>query len=116
MVAAVPVVLGRVVVRRVGECLWSGRRIQANHAAALGELGSVSIDYYFDRSPNDAVRASKILQESTLRERLVIVGVKCYCNVINRSSDRFSRRICRVVGVLERVELVSDILTIFLST
>ena len=92
VIATVPIMLGRVVVRRVGWCRWNGGRIQANYAAALGGRGPITAVDYLNRPANDAVFASQVLQESCLSERLHFSGrVQGYRNVINPSSDRSSR-------------------------
>ena len=107
-IATVPVVLGWVVVWRVDWCHWRGWRIQANDAATLAR----AVHKYFDRPSNDAILASKVLQESFLSERLLVVLIRASRNVVNPSSNRSSRWIRGVVGVFERVELGSGILTL----
>jgi len=64
-VSAVAVVLGWVVVGRVGLRRWSGWRIKADDAAAKGGARSIVIEY--DRSADETALASKVLQEIVLR-------------------------------------------------
>jgi len=58
-IATVAIVLGWVVVWRVGWCRWGGGRIQANDTAAIFAI----IVAHHDGSADDAVFASKVLQE-----------------------------------------------------
>ena len=62
-IATVAIVLGWVVVWRVGFCRWGGGRIQANDTAAIYACFVV---HDIDGSADDAVWASKVLQESRL--------------------------------------------------
>ena len=61
-IATVAIVLGWVVVWRVGWCRWGGGRIQANDTAAI--FGTIVVDH--DGSADEAVFASKVLHESRL--------------------------------------------------
>ena len=88
-IATVPIVLGRVVVWCVGWCHWSGGRIQANYAATFAR----AIQKYLDRSSNEAVRASEVLQESCLSELLHVAVIEVHRNAINRSSHCSRRHI-----------------------
>ena len=62
-IATVAIVLGWVVVWRVGRCRWGGGRIQANDTAAIYFQ---IVEHDIDGSADDAVWASKVLQESSL--------------------------------------------------
>ena len=64
-IATIAIVLGRVVVWRVDWCRWGGWRIQANDTATV----FTAVVGEHDGSADDAVFASKVLQESRLRER-----------------------------------------------
>ena len=72
-IATVSMVLGRVVMGSVGWCRGSGGRIQANYATTFGEGGRPIVVDYLDRSSNDAIQASKVLQESCLSPRCRII-------------------------------------------
>ena len=97
-IATVAIVLGWVVVRRVGWCYWGGRRIQTNNTATI----RINFIKERDGSADDAVFASKVLQESS---HLVRVS-----NLVPFESTKFvlchrasSLRVCDV-RVLQGVE------------
>ena len=64
-IATIAIVLGRVVVWRVDWCRWGGWRIQANDTATV----FTAVVGEHDGPTDDAVFASKVLQESRLRQR-----------------------------------------------
>ena len=69
-IATVAIVLGWVVMRRVGWCRWSWRSIQANDTAGI--LGAVLVDQ--DGSADETVLASKVLHER--RHRVCHIGTR----------------------------------------
>ena len=101
-IATVAIVLGWVVVWRVDRCRWGGGRIQANDTAAI--FATIVVDH--DGSADDAVFASKVLQESRL--------CKSSCHVtsnVNLSRGRDSQIVyrasslrCGDVRILQGVE------------
>jgi len=70
-IATVAIVLGWVVVWRVDRCRWGGGRIQANDTAAI--FATIVGDH--DGSADDAVFASKVLQESRLCKSPCLVSI-----------------------------------------
>ena len=101
-IATVAIVLGWVVVWRVGWCRWGGGRIQANDTAAI--FGTIVGDH--DGSADEAVLASKVLQESIHREssRHVTINFNLSRGIDSQIVYRASSLSYGDVRILQRVE------------
>ena len=87
-IATIAIVLGRVVVWRVDWCRWGGWRIQANDTATV----FTAVVGEHDGSTDDAVFASKVLQESRLRQRFFLLTSDSSRSLISCSDSKVSQR------------------------
>ena len=87
-IATVAIVLGWVVVWRVGWCRWFGGSIQANDTATI--FRAVVAEH--DGSADDAVFAAKVQHESRLRVRFFCGTSYSVINLISSSDSHICQR------------------------
>ena len=87
-IATIAIVLGRVVVWRVGWCRWGGWRIQANDTATI----FTAVVGEHDGSTDDAVFASKVQHKSRHRVRFFLQRSDSSRSLISCSDSKVIQR------------------------